>query len=266
LRLDALRRPGMRRIKMDERSPDGLLRNSDVDWDQWPVEDYLAEIYRELHVSDAAVIDHHSEFYRRFAPQSLAHTLEIGAGPNLYPLMLAAAASQRIHALDYSASNVAYLERQLTDGADESWIPFYTRCRTLNPDLPQTLTDALSRVYVTQGDGLLMPAGVYDLASMSFVAEGCSEDTAEFTGFCQAFINSVRIGGYLVAAFVEGLQRFRFEEDGAQWPAYPVNEATLRQVFAPSTEGLTLTRIDKDPADLSFEYTGMLLLTARRAA
>ncbi len=67
------------------------IRNRDVDWDAWPVEHYLSENYRQLHPSDLAVIDHHSAFFREFAPDSFGRSVEFGAGPNLYPLMLAAA-------------------------------------------------------------------------------------------------------------------------------------------------------------------------------
>ena len=51
-------------------------RNADADWDRWPVADYLAENYRELHPCDAAIVDHHSAFYRRFAPNSFSRYLD----------------------------------------------------------------------------------------------------------------------------------------------------------------------------------------------
>lgn len=84
--------------------PGQPTRNDDVDWDSWPVQDYLAENYREIHPSDAAVIAHHSEVYRGIAPGSAARSVEFGAGPNLYPLLLAAAASRRIDAVEASAA------------------------------------------------------------------------------------------------------------------------------------------------------------------
>jgi hypothetical protein len=89
-------------------------RNSDPDWDRWPVATYLTENYRELHACDDAVLVHHSLFYRDLAPGSLARTVEIGAGPNLYPLMLASGASRRIDVVDRSSAGLHYLRRQLT--------------------------------------------------------------------------------------------------------------------------------------------------------
>lgn len=64
-------------------------RNRDVDWDTWPVQAYLAENYRELHPCDAAVIRHHSGFYRQFFAR--VHAVNV-TGPllgiqHLAPLM-----------------------------------------------------------------------------------------------------------------------------------------------------------------------------------
>jgi hypothetical protein len=245
--------------------PDAVVRNGDVDWNRWPVEPYLVENYRDLHPADAAVIDHHSAYYRRLAPNSVERSLEFGAGPNLYPLMLAAACSLEIHALDPSSANVAYLNRQLANGPDDSWQPFYSRCRLRNSALPPLLSDALTRVRAFQADGLSASPGAYDLASMNFVAEGATEDHTEFSALCLAFVRSVRSGGHLVAAFMENLGRYRLV-GGAQWPAYPVDADVIRDVFRAHTDDLVIGRIDPDPTLPEYGYTGMVLLTARRAA
>lgn len=240
-----------------------ILRNADANWDQWPVEVYLNENYRQVHSCDAAVIEHHSAFYRRFPAASIATSIELGAGPNLYPLMLGAAASRQIDALEYSLANATYLRRQLSDGADASWQAFYTRCRELNPDLPSRLATALTRVRVQQGDVRAVKTGRYDLASMNFVAESISEDRAEVASFCRTFTRSVRPGGYLVAAFMENMARYHLG-DGSHWPGYPTDSADIDEFFAPYTDELAITRIDSDPSLPAYGYTGMILLTARR--
>jgi len=237
--------------------------NSAVDWGRWPVSHYLAENYRELHASDDAVIVHHSAFYRRFPPGGLSRTLEFGAGPNLYPLILAGAASQRVDAVDRSAACLAYLIGQQRYGPDPSWGPFHARCRELNPDLPDLAT-VLSRVLVLPGNALEVPAGRYDAASMNFVAESVTEDPGEFAAFCHAFAHSVRPGGHLVAAFMENMPSYRLG-DGSRWPGYPVDREAVRAAFAPYTSQLTLSRIDPDPDLPDYGYTGMVLLTARRS-
>ncbi|MDX2560820.1 class I SAM-dependent methyltransferase [Streptomyces sp. TX20-6-3] len=240
-----------------------VRRNQDADWDAWPVTDYLAENYRRLHPCDVGVIHHHAAVYRRIAPGSLARTLELGAGPNLYPLMLAGAASRRIDALEPSAANLRYLRRQLDGGPDASWQPFYALCRSLDPALPENGTEALRPVRVVPGTVDDLIPGTYDLASMNFVAESVTEDFGEFTLICDAFVRAVRPGGRLLAAFMERMPSYRIGA-GPVWPACPVDETALRAVFAPRTTGLRIARVAKDLTLPEYGDTGLLLLTANR--
>jgi SAM-dependent methyltransferase len=240
-----------------------LVRNADVDWNLWPVDDYLAEIYRDLHPSDDAVIEHHSAFYRAMAPDSIATSLELGTGPNLYPLMLAAAVSRRIDAVEPSTASLAYLERQLRGGADPSWAVFYERCRQLQPALPTTLEEALSRVHVRRGGAADLPVHHYDLGSMHFVAESCTEDFDEFRDICRLFARSVRPGGYLIAAFMENMGRYQVGT-GPQWPGCRVDQESIHAAFAPLTSDLSTSRVDFDTTGPDYGYTGMVLITAVR--
>lgn len=244
---------------------DGIVRNRDVDWDQWPVAQYIAENYATVHPADAAIIEHHSSYYRTLPPDSLSRSLELGAGPNLYTLMLAAASSRRIDALEPSAANRAYLQDQIRRGPDENWHHFYSRCRKRNPSLPPSPADALARVRVVEGGASSVRAGRYDLASMHFVAEGVTEDVDEFVGFCGRFVTAVRPHGHLVAAFMENMGSYALGT-GPRWPAHPVDVDLLREVFEPQTDDLALERIGPDPSLPAYGYTGMVLLTARRAS
>ena len=241
----------------------GRWRNADLDWDRWPVPTYLAENYRTLHASDDAVIVHHSAFYRGLAPGSVARSVEIGTGPNLYPLLLASGASRRIDAVDAGAAGLAYLWAQLAGAPDQIWHPYWERCRTLNASLPAALEEALGRVTPVQGDAFALAGADYDLASMHFVAESVTEDPDEFEGFCAAFVGTVRPGGLLVAAFMENMARYELG-DGSRWPGIPVDTAAVSRVFAPLTRDLRVSRVDADPELPEYGYTGMVLLTARR--
>ena len=238
-------------------------RNADADWDRWPVDAYLDENYRRIHPSDAAVIRHHAGVYRRLPPGSIARSLECGAGPNLYPLMQAAAASRRIDAVEPGTSNLVYLTSQLRDGPDPHWALVYRLCRDLDPALPSRLPDALARVRVVPGSARTLPEGTYDLASMNFVAESVTEDLSEFAVLCRAFIRSVRPGGLLVAAFMENMPSYRIAS-GMRWPACPVDGEAVYDVFAPHTRRLRVTRVQKDPTLPDYGDTGVLLLRGVR--
>ncbi|MEV5696467.1 MULTISPECIES: class I SAM-dependent methyltransferase [Streptomyces violaceoruber group] len=235
--------------------------NDDVDWDGWPVSDYLAENYRVLHPADVAVIAHHSAFYRRLAPHRVDRSVEFGAGPNLYPLILASAVSRRVDAVEAGAGNVAYLQRQVRVGPDPSWEPFHRLCRRLNPDVPATLAEALRPVEVIRADVRELEPGTYGLASMHFVAEGATEDLGEFTDFCRAFARCVEPGGLLVAAFMENMPTYRIGP-ASRWPGCPVDAQTVTGVFTPLTRELNVTRIDADPTLPDYGDSGMVLLTA----
>ncbi len=243
-------------------------RNADLDWDRWPVPTYLAENYRELHASDDAVLVHHSSFYRDLAPGSLARSVEIGTGPNLYPLFLASGVSRHIDAVDGSAAGLGYLRQQLRcreegRSPDPIWEPYWRRCRELDPALPATAADALARVRPVLGDAFALAGADYDLASMHFVAESVTEDPDEFRRFCGAFVAAVRPGGHLVAAFMENMGRYELG-DGSRWPGIPVDAAAVSEVFGPLTDDLRVSRIDADPDLPDYGYTGMVLLRARR--
>lgn len=241
----------------------GPVRNDDAAWDRWPVQRYLAENYRALHPVDAAVIRHHAAFWRRFAPGGAGRCLEFGAGPNLYPLLLAGAAARCVDAVDVSRAGVAYLTGQLARGPDASWQPFYDLCRALVPALPATAREALAVVRVVHGDVRTLPDGAYDTASMNFVAESVTEDAGEFAALCRAFVRAVRPGGHLVAAFMENMPSYRIG-DSPLWPGCPVDAATVRAVFAPHTAALRVTRLARDPTLPDYGDTGMVLLRAVR--
>jgi hypothetical protein len=232
-----------------------------VDWDRWPVADYLAENYRALHPSDAAVIAHHSAHYRGLPPRGFARAVELGAGPNLYPLVLASAVSRRIDAVEAGAGNVAYLRHQILDRPDAGWLPFHALCRWLNPAVPAGLAASLAPVEVVHADVRSLAPGTYDLASMHFVAEGATEDHTEFADFCRVFVRSVVPGGHLVAAFMENMPTYRIGPT-SRWPGCPVDTELVREVFGPLTKELAVTRIDADPTLPDYGDTGMVLLTA----
>ncbi|MER6671896.1 class I SAM-dependent methyltransferase [Streptomyces sp. NPDC000983] len=234
--------------------------NDDVDWDRWPVADYLAENYRDVHPSDAAVIAHHSAFYRHLPSASVDRSVEFGAGPNLYPLMLAAAVSRRIEAVEAGSGNVDYLERQIMCGPEASWLPFHTLCRRLNPAVPPTPARALAPVHVVHADVRDLPADAYGLASMHFVAEGATEDLGEFTAFCRAFVRCVAPGGYLVAAFMENMPTYRIGP-ASRWPGCPIDPERVTDVFTPLTQELSVTHIDSDPTLPDYGDSGMVLLS-----
>jgi hypothetical protein len=235
----------------------------EADWNQWPAQSYVDQLYSSVLTSDAAIIDHHSAWYRSIPTGSVRHSLELGAGPNLYPLMLMGACSEQIDAVEPSSANRAYLRNQLAE-PDQHWQSFWAYCRNANPALPEDLSTVLGRVNVLPGGASNLTEGVYDLVSMHFVAETATSDALAFRSFCAAFVRSARPGGLVVAAFMENMPAYRIDEDGPEWPAYPVTMTEVREALEPVTSDLTLHRVAADPTDDGYEHSGMIVVTARR--
>jgi hypothetical protein len=247
-------------------APDGLggaappRPNHDVAWDDFDTAGYVADNYARLHDLDRRIIADLSPYYRSLPPGSLSSSLDIGTGPNIYPLMLAAAASRRLEALERSASNVAYLRRARREGADPCWTPFWQLCRQLDPALPGDLDEVLRGLTIHHGDALDVPLGQQDLVSMFFVAESVTGDRDEFEQLNLRFAAAAAPGGHLVAAYMAGMPKY--ELGGETLPSFPLDRHTLEAVMRPVTRQLRIWQLPADPT-LPYEHDGVLLLTAR---
>jgi hypothetical protein len=236
-------------------------RNGDVAWDGFDVDGYLEDNYTCLHDMDRRILTELSPYYAGIPAGSVGRSLDLGTGPNLYPLMLAAAASRNLEALDHSAANVAYLRRTVRRGADPLWQPFWALCRSLNPALGQDLGAVLRTVRVHHASGFDLADRRYEMASMFFVAESVTGDSEEFAQMCRRFAATVVPGGHLVAAFMAGMPAYSLA--GQTLPAFPLDEQTLEATMRPVTTGLRVWRLPADPT-LPYDHDGVLLLTARR--
>lgn len=234
--------------------------NRDVDWHTFATDNYLADNYTSLHRLDREIIRALSPYYRALAPGSLASALDVGTGPNLYPLMLAASASRQLHALEHSATNVAYLKRACRDGADPNWTPFWQLCRQLDPALPCDLDQVLARLTVHHGNAFDLPTAQHDLVSMFFMAESVTGDRQEFQQLSHRFAAAAAPEGHLIAAYMAGMPQY--ELAGQTLPSFPLDQHTLETVMQPVTEQLRVWQLPADPT-LPYQHEGVLLLTAR---
>jgi hypothetical protein len=247
-------------------APDGLngaappRPNDDVAWDDFDTAGYVADNYATLHPLDRRIIADLSPYYRALPPGSLRSSLDIGTGPNIYPLMLVAAASRRLEALERSASNVAYLRRARREGAEPGWTPFWQLCGRLDPALPADLDEVLRGLTIHQGDALTFPLGQHDLVSMFFVAESVTGARDQFEQLNRRFAAAAAPGGHLVAAYMAGMPEY--ELGGEILPSFPLDRHTLEAVMRPVTRQLRIWQLPADPT-LPYEHDGVLLLTAR---
>jgi hypothetical protein len=240
--------------------PGPVRRNADVLWDDFDTGGYVAANYATLHELDRQIITELAPYYAALPAAGLATTLDVGTGPNLYPLMLAAAASRRLESVEPSAANREYLHKVCEQGADACWLEFWRLCRELNPTLPGDLAQVLARVGVRRGDAFTLPRARYDLVSMSFVAESVTGVREEFEEICRRFASAAAPGGHLVAALMAGMPSY--ELGGEVLPSCPIDEDALTGALRGLAEELDVRRLPPDPT-LPYEHDGVLLLTAR---
>jgi len=238
------------------------MKSREIDlWEKFDPAVYVKDNYAEIHDEDRKIIEILVRFYERL-PQ-LNHNIEIGGGPNLYPLMLALLCVRNIEVVDISARNLTYLRQQLQHPA-RNWYLFWDLLRDLSPlykniDLVETLN---KKVAVKRGNIFQLPSNKYDLASMFSVAESITDKLEEFKFACNKFINSVKSDGFLVAMFMENSDGYTIS--GINFPSVSVNSALLENIFQPKTKNFNIYRIPKAEKALRLGYTGMLLFTGQK--
>lgn len=229
-------------------------------WAQFDPQTYLKDNYIQLHEEDKKIIKLLTKFYQKI-PQ-LKLICEVGAGPNLYPIMATLPRADRIEVVEYSLRNIIYLMKQkkCIDAFWNSYSDLFQRESNLyNIDIHWELKQKL---IIKQGSIYKLPKEKYDLSSMHFCAESITENKKKFTDACMKFISSVKQGGYLVASFMENSKNYHV--GNILFPSYPVNKQILKQVFESYTTNLVIYRVPKAIKALRPGYTGMLLLTAQR--
>lgn len=229
-----------------------------INWGKFDPYVYIKNNYSSIHNEDKEIIRKLVDFYPLLPRLKLA--LEIGVGPNLYPVMAMLPFVEKVECIDFSIANLEYLEKQL-EKPDKNWYQFWKLYKKLNQSYDIDLAKNLKRkVEIRKGSIYKLNKGKYDIASMFFCAESITTKRKQFVVACKMFIKSVRTGGYLVAAFMENSKGYKVGDK--KFPSYPVDTKLIKKVFAPETDNLVVTRIPIAKQPLRSGYTGMIFLTA----
>jgi NNMT/PNMT/TEMT family len=183
-------------------------RNGDYDWSQFDSESYFQHYYGEPHPDDDRVIALTVEAFKRAPPEgALLRTLDVGAGPNLYPSFAAMPRAREITAWEFAQPNIDWLARELeSESVRPQWRHFWNVTRAAYgadvalPDNP--MPELRSKLKLRQGSIFDLPKREWDAASMFFCAESITRERAEFEAACAAFAGAVKSGGALIAAFL----------------------------------------------------------------
>lgn len=251
---------------MADRTPHG---NDDFAWARFDPEAYVAHYYADPHPDDDRVVRMTAEALARAAEGGASlETIDVGTGPNLFPLLAALPVARRVTAWEYAESNVAWLRRELAGGAlREPWTHFWEIARAAHDPQRVAIAEPIRALGgiadIVQGSIFDLPKQQWDAATMFFCAESITERQEEFERACAAFAGAVRPGGVLAAAFLAGSRGYSVGDES--FPAVSISPAALERAFEGLARDMTITLIGDREEEIRSGYTGMIFLSARAA-
>ncbi len=217
--------------------PDWMRRrNRQYNWDEFNPDRYHEHNYMEIEPMDDEVLGDLDEFYRKEKPSGLF--LEIGAGPNMYPILAALPYADQIDVWELGGQNVNYLRRQVEE-MDPSWQKWMDKLRELNPerygqvDFQKQLQQ---KMRVIQGNIFDLPEKKYDSISMHSVAESLTKVPHQFRKAVTKFTAAGKPGSTLVASFVANSRGYN--TPGRNFPAVAIETWDVVKILGPSMRSL----------------------------
>ena len=232
---------------------------------QFDPETYLAHYYKEPHPDDDLVLKLTCEALRKAQPARELDTVDVGTGPNLFPLFAALPRARKLTAWDYAKPNIDWLNNELAKSTMRpQWEHFWAVAREAwgrGLELPANPIPALrQKTEPHQGSIYDLPKQNWDAATMFFCAEAVTNVQSEFDEACACFAKCVRPGGALVAAFL--VNSASYELDGVRAPVMTLSEGSLQATFKKVADNVTTRPIGIVQEEVRSGYTGMVLLTA----
>jgi hypothetical protein len=247
----------------ESKKPSG---NQNYSWSQFDSEAYFQHYYGDPHPDDDQVIALAVDAFKAAKPvDAKLRIVDVGTGPNLFPLFVALPRAATITAWEYATSNVSWLKAELVSEAlRPQWQHFWgvTR-RAYGPafDLPSNPLPALqSKAEIRNGSVYELPERQWDAATMFFCAESITEKFGEFELACVRFAKCVRPGGALIAAFLVGSSGY--EVAARPFPVLNVSEADILRVFTPVSANRRTQSIGIVEREIRSGYSGFVFLTA----
>jgi hypothetical protein len=236
--------------------------NSQFPWDDFDSRFYYDHNYRQLRQDDRKIVESVRDFLSELRGTRKIGDglkgLDVGSGANLYPAFTMLPLCQSITMWEHAASNVAWLERQITR-FDPSWDAFWELLAE-DPlyqkvdDPRRALADSAS---VVHNSIFNLPAEEWDIGTMFFVAESLTEEIDEFQTATRRFLRALRPGAPFAAAFMENSKGYVVGDQ-----RFPAVEITVDDVMECLDGYCTEARpvhIELDHKPLRDGYTGMIL-------
>ncbi len=244
----------------------GPQGNEDFAWGDFDPDAYVEHYYGDPHPDDDEVV--------RLSCQALAGAgrsdldfIDVGTGPNLFPLFAALPVSKRLTVWEYAESNIAWMRRELASGVLRSpWTHFWDVARGAHapsPSIANPIAALNDRTEIVQGSIFDLPTHRWDAATMFFCAESITERQGEFERACAAFARCVKPGGVLAGAFLAGSRGYQVA--GSDFPALAVTAESVAAAFEPHARAIRTILIGDIGKEIRSGYSGMIFLSAKAA-
>jgi SAM-dependent methyltransferase len=234
---------------------------SPLDWNAFDSQAYLNQNYAFVRDDDRALLSLTVDAFR--GSSDLLDIVDIGTGPNLYPLLAMLPRARSLTAWEISSANVAWLKAEVAAPALRPvWQAFWEIVRDLYaeplPPTPQALLR--SRLTQTLGSVFDLPHNHWDAASMFFCAESITNSMDEFERALLAWARCVKPGGRLVAAFMENSLGYTVGD--RSYPAMCLTREALAAAISPLLSDAVFTYVARPPSGRE-GYTGMVFAHGR---
>ena len=239
--------------------------NEEFGWSNFDPQSYVDHYYADPHPDDDEVVRRTCvALIEGAAGRTDLEVLDVGTGPNLFPLLSALPVARAITAWEYAASNIAWLKEEAArPELREPWLHFWGIVRSAHGlvDVAAPMAALKAKLNAIQGSIFDLPAARWDAATMFFCAESITSRQDEFETACARFAGAVRPGGMLAAAFLAGSRGYTVGQE--DYPAVSVGPRELEAAFSQVASEIRIERIGDREEEIRSGYSGMLFLTAR---
>lgn len=239
--------------------------NAEYPWTKFDAEAYFSHYYRELHADDIEVIQRTVEALKNAKPRGeKLNVLDVGTGPNLFPLLAAMPRAAKVTSWEYAPTNIEWLKREMQQPAmrrqlgefwgviREAWGPSY--------NLPEHPYPALQKVADLQQASIFdLPKSQWDAATMFFCADSITQKMDEFETACTAYAQAVKSGGTLACAFL--LRSGGYEVAGEPFPVLRLTTPDVVAIFNKLATEVEAHEIGVVEEEIRSGYLGMLFVT-----
>lgn len=235
------------------------MRNNNYNWAEFDPHKYLAVNYAKILPPDKEILIDLVKFYASADPKG--KFLEVGCGPNLYPVFAMLPFADSVDIIEYGIKNLFYLKEQ-KNNLDNIWGQWIDFLRKLSPVYSVDFAKQFNgKVNILQGSVFSLPQQVYNVGSMHFVSESITTDLAEFNLANRKFLSSLKPGGLFVSSFMENSEGYT--SPGKQFPAVAITGKDIKKSFKSYTKNLNIKKITANQGLVRKGHSGMLFVSGK---